>query len=252
MAVILTPDLVRVVIQQTLHSLERLPVELDVGLLSLRIEQDERVHPEPFHVTVIAWDANIIQQKREHVTGLWVVRQEVHDPPRLLHVALGIGLEGMDHVRELHAITYEKHRHVVAHQVPIALPRVELDRESSRVSQGLGRPALVHHGTEPHDDRGLYSRCAEQICARQVGDVMRDFEEALGRSATSMDHSLRDPFAVKLSQFFQQVIVIQEDGTSLSRSKGIVVVPYRCTAVGGPIRAIVCRARSMLRSPRCV
>ena len=43
-----------------------------------------------------------------HVAALWVVGQEVHDAPRLLLVVLGVGLEGVHHVRELHAVTDEE------------------------------------------------------------------------------------------------------------------------------------------------
>ena len=44
-----------------------------------------------------------------HVHGLWMVREEVHDAPALLDVVLRVGLQGMHHVRELHAVPHEEH-----------------------------------------------------------------------------------------------------------------------------------------------
>lgn len=49
------------------------------------------------------------------MSRLWVVRQKVHDAPRLLLVVLGVGLEGVHHIRELHAIPNKKNGHIVAH-----------------------------------------------------------------------------------------------------------------------------------------
>lgn len=49
------------------------------------------------------------------MSGFGMVRQEVHDAPRLLLVVLGVGLEGVHHVGELHAIPHEEHGEVVAH-----------------------------------------------------------------------------------------------------------------------------------------
>jgi len=43
-----------------------------------------------------------------HVHGLWDVAEEVHDPPRLLDVALWVGLQSVDHVGKLHAVTDEE------------------------------------------------------------------------------------------------------------------------------------------------
>lgn len=50
-----------------------------------------------------------------HVHGLRMVREEVHDTPALLDVIPGIGLEGMHHVRELHAVTHKEDREIVAY-----------------------------------------------------------------------------------------------------------------------------------------
>lgn len=60
--------------------------------------------------------------------------EEVCNPPVLLDVVLRVRLQGVDHVWELDAVPDEEDRHVVAHQIPVTLPGVELDCEPTGVS----------------------------------------------------------------------------------------------------------------------
>lgn len=69
-----------------------------------------------------------------HVHCLWNVREEVSNPPVLLDMVLWVWLQGVDHVREFDSIPDEEDRHVVAHQIPVALPGVELDCKPTRVT----------------------------------------------------------------------------------------------------------------------
>ena len=64
---------------------------------------------------------------------------EVEDPLGILPVGDRIGLERVNHVRELDRVADEEDRQVVADQIPVAVLGVELDGESARVAQRLGR-----------------------------------------------------------------------------------------------------------------
>ena len=75
--------------------------------------------------------------------GLWVMGEEVCNAPSLLDMALGVGLECVDHVRELDAIPDEKDREVVANQVPIAFPVEEIQR-SRQASVRMKKYVHVH------------------------------------------------------------------------------------------------------------
>ena len=90
-----------------------------------------------------------------------------------LDVALGVGLEGVDHVRELHAIAHKEHRKVVANHVIIALARVELDRKAAGIANRLRAAALVDDRAEAHRDWRLHTGGAQEVGACQVADVMR-------------------------------------------------------------------------------
>lgn len=109
-----------------------------------------------------------------------------------------VGLERVHHVRELHPVAHEEHGHVVPDQVPVPLARVKLDGEASRVADGLRRPALVDDRREPSDDGRLRSGAPEEVGARQVRDVVRRLEEALGGGAAGVDDALGDALAVEL------------------------------------------------------
>ena len=86
------------------------------------------------------------------------------------------------HVGEDHAVADEEDGDVVADEVKVALPGVELDGEASRVPQGLRRAALVDHGAEPDDDGGLGAGGAQEVGAGQVADVVCHLEGQRGGS----------------------------------------------------------------------
>ncbi len=67
------------------------------------------------------------------------MREKVSNPPVLLDVVLGVGLQGMDHVRELDAITDEEDWHVVTNKIPVTLPGKCSSRsaKSTKYEQGL-------------------------------------------------------------------------------------------------------------------
>ena len=65
---------------------------------------------------------------------------------RLRHGVVRLGLRCMDQVRKLHRILDEKDRDVVADQIPVALVRVELHRETAHVPNGIRRAALTGYG----------------------------------------------------------------------------------------------------------
>lgn len=67
------------------------------------------------HVPVILWNTYIVKEEGEHVQAFRVVRKEVQNPPVFLNMRLWVWFESMDHIRELHSVTDEKHREIVSH-----------------------------------------------------------------------------------------------------------------------------------------
>ena len=69
---------------QTLHTLFRFPGEFDEGFSPILGDEFVGVDAESVHVTVIRRDADVVHQKGEHVDGLGVMGEEIHDAPTLL------------------------------------------------------------------------------------------------------------------------------------------------------------------------
>ena len=55
------------------------------------------------------------------------------------NLGVGLGLDGVNKVGELDGILDEEHRDVIPNNVPVALLRVELDREPSHVADRILR-----------------------------------------------------------------------------------------------------------------
>lgn len=152
-------------------------MELDVYLTAGLVDELERVNAEARHVSVVERDADIIEQKREHVARLWVVAEKVPDAPPLLEMATGIRLQRVDHVRELDAVANEEHGEVVADQVVVTLARVEFHGEAAGVAEGLWRAALVNDCREADGNGRLDAGRAQEVSACQARDVMRDLQQ---------------------------------------------------------------------------
>ncbi len=120
------------------------------------------MHARALHVPVVGRDAPGREQPGDHVRRLGRQADEVEEAVHVLDVGHRVRLEGVDHVGELHRVADEEDLQVVAHQVPVAVVGVELDREAARVAQGLGAVAAMDHGGEAHEDRRLLAGGLEQ------------------------------------------------------------------------------------------
>ena len=56
---------------------------------------------------------------------------------RLRHLAVGLRLASVDHIRELHSVLDEEYRDVVANHIPVAFFCVMLDGESTDIANGI-------------------------------------------------------------------------------------------------------------------
>lgn len=207
---------------------------------------------EAFHVPVVDRDADVIVEPGKRQQALREMGEEVQNPPILLNVRLRVWFEGVNHVREFDGITDEEDGEIVTNNVEIPLPAistnfnsiffftkiikiivdlqilcpnfdeideqqylsgVELDGESTRISDGLGAAALVDDGGESDDERRLDARCSEEVRTRQVRDVVRHLEEALGGGAARVDYTLRDPLAREVGELLDQVVVLEQHRT---------------------------------------
>lgn len=113
----------------------------------------------------------------------------------------------------LDTISDKEDREVVANHVKIALPGVEFDSKPTWVTQGLRAPPLMYHSREADNQRGLHTRCPQEISTCKMRNIMSYFEKALGTHSPGVDHTLRNSLPIKLCQLLHQVIVLQQHRT---------------------------------------
>src|SRR3546814_18276691 len=103
----------------------------------------------------------------------------------------------------------EEHRHVVADDVPVALLRVELDREAADVAGQVHRALVAGDGREAHERLGPLAGPLEDVGAGDVGQGFVRLEEAVRAEAASMHHALRNALMVEVEDLLAQVEVLQ-------------------------------------------
>src|SRR6202011_2753008 len=126
----------------------------------------------------------------------------------------------------------EEHRRVVAHHVPDTLIRVELEGESAHVALGVRRATLTGHGGKAKKALGLFADVGEDAGFRIFRDVVGDGHFAVGTRTFGMDGALWDALAVLVGEFFEQLIVLHQQGPPRACGYGVLVVCERVSAGG--------------------
>src|SRR5688572_19733353 len=104
----------------------------------------------------------------------------------------------MDHIREFDGITDKENGEVVAHEIPIAVLRIEFHRKATWIPRDFGRVAAADHGREADSERSLLAGRLKQLGAgicrcRLVADLASDLKLAIAHEPAGMDDPLRDP-----------------------------------------------------------
>jgi len=73
-----------------------------------------------------------------------------------------------------------------------------------------------------------------------------NLKETLADGTACVHDTLRDAFTIELSKLLNEVVVLQQDGTTGAKSQRVVVVENGSTLVGGPERGIVGARRAVL------
>ena len=148
-------------------------------------------------------------------------------------VGEGVGLLRVDEVGELERIADEEDGRVVAGQVVVAVLRVELHGEATRVADGLGRPFAAGHGREPGEGLGTPAHRRQKACPGEGGDVGRHFERAVGARAAGVDDALGDALAVEAGQLLDEVLVLEQHRPAGAGRLGPLVVGHGGPGLGG-------------------
>ena len=138
----------------------------------------------------------------------------------------------MDEVGELVRIAHEKHRRVVADQIPVAFLGVELDGKAADVALGIGCTAFAGDGGEPGEQLGLLADLREDLGPRVPGDVVRDGEGTVGARAFGVHAPLGNHLAVEVGQLFQKPDILEQLVAARAGGQHVLIIGHRNSGVG--------------------
>ena len=131
-------DLDRLVPDHGLESELRLPMKLDIGRFSFRVDEPEGVNAETFHEAERAGDRAVGHGPHDHVHAFRRQRYEIPEIIvrclRLRKAPVGLLLGRVNEIGKLDGVLNEKDRDVVADDVPVALLGIELDCEAAHIA----------------------------------------------------------------------------------------------------------------------
>ena len=221
-------DLDRLVPQRRLHAEPRPPVELHEARLACRVDEAERVHAEAFHHAKRPRDRAVRHRPHDHVHALGHQRHEIPERVvrrgRLRKAAVRLRLHRMDEVRKLDRVLDEEHRNVVADQVPVALVRVELDREAADIARRVLRSLRARDRREAAEHRRALALLRENRGARQLGNGARALEVAVRARAAGMHDALRNPLVVEVEDLLAKDEVFEQRRPAGAETKAVLVV----------------------------
>jgi hypothetical protein len=157
---------------------------------------------------------------------------------RLRIAAIGLHLGSVDQVGEFDRVLDKEHRDVVADEVPIALARVELHRETAHVARRVDRARAAGDGREAGEHLGALSLLLEQVGDGDVGKALGAFEIAVRRRAAGVDDPLGDALVIEVVDLLAINLVFEQHRTARARLELVLVVGDRRAVVGGQHRMI--------------
>ena len=136
---------------------------------------------------------------------------------------VGFHFHRMDEVGKLDRILNEKHRDVVADQVPIALAGVEFNREAAHVARGINRAGTARHGGKAGEHRRA-GALGEQRRLGEIGNILSRLEIAMRRRAAGMDDALGNALVIEVEDFLAHDKVLQQHRPARARFQLVLVI----------------------------
>ncbi len=129
---------------------------------------------------------------------------------RLRKTAVGLHLDRVDEVGELHRVLDEKDRDVVADQVEIAFLGIEFGGETAHVAGQVARPGAAGDGRDAHKDRNLLARTLQEIGLGVLAQRLGQLEIAVRAGTAGMDDALGNALMVEMGDLLAQDEVLEQ------------------------------------------
>lgn len=111
---------------------------LDVVNFALLIDPFVGVRAVSVHVSVTIGGSTVREENSDLMKGVWCVSPEVPNHVGVAQVSLRVSLLAVNEVWELNRVLDEEDWSVVSNHIVVTLLSVELDGESSWISDGVG------------------------------------------------------------------------------------------------------------------
>ena len=202
---------------EVLDALLGLEVVLDPELLAGCILPHVRAAAVAVHVAPSARRAAVAHQDHHLVGRLGRERPEV--PLHVVAAQAGVGqaLLRVNEVRELHGVTDEEDRRVVADEVVVALFGVELEGEAAHVAVRVCVALFAGHRREAHEHRRVLANFVEEGGLGPLGNVGGHLEVAEGAAATKSNVITWEDeviFKASLARYLPSIAEIQRANAS--------------------------------------
>jgi hypothetical protein len=165
-------------------------------------------------VSVAIRSTTVREKNSDLVKSISGMCPEVPDHVGVTEVSLRISLLGMKKIGELDRVLNEEHRGVIANHIVVAFFSVELNSESSRVSNTVSRSSFASHCRESQEERSSLSDGIQELSLGKFSHIVSHFKIAMCTRALSVNDSLGDPFSVKLGELVNEVEILEEDRSS--------------------------------------
>ena len=227
-----TYEFLRFGIRKIPDSLLSPEVELDPEPPVFRIEEAVGMASEAVHVAIRGRNAAITHNHGDLMKSLGQKCPEIPVVRSAVHVGAGVALHYMIQVREFERITQEKHGRIVAHQVPVALIRIELDGKTTNISFGIRRTALAGHGGETDEHFRFLADFCKKRGLRVHCDVVCYRERSVRTGPFGVHASFRNDFTVEMCQLLLKPDILHQHGTTRTGRQNMIVVGYGRTGAG--------------------
>ncbi len=129
----------------------------------------------------------------------------------------------MDEVGKLQGIADEKHRRVVADEIPVSFARIELEREAANVPLGIRRAEFAGNGRESRDHVGLGAGL-QGLRFGVLRDIAGDRQDTVGAPAFRVNGAFRNALAVLVRKLLYQLVILHKQRTPRTRRQRILVI----------------------------
>ena len=185
-------------------------VPFDPKLLARFVDQHIGVTGIAVHLPPVLRHTAVAHQIGYLMSALGTERPEIPLHVVIAQAIVCASLLAANEMLELQGIANEKNRGVVPHHVEIAILGIELDRESARITPGVGAAALAGDGGKAH--RGFHFCAGLQEFSLGVrADVRRNLETAESAASLRVRLAFGDTLPIEIRHLLDQVVIVEND-----------------------------------------